>query len=148
MNAITLLISDHEEVADLFMEFDKASEAKNEAQEAELAVKICKALAVHATIEEELFYPAAREVFNDEDEKQIDEAIHEHALIKKLVTDIKTLETGLRLNLELKVLQKMVEHHAEEEETEMFPLLNILGMEIDELGSKMEARKQELLAIL
>jgi hemerythrin superfamily protein len=62
-DAITLLKQDHEKVRQMFEEFEKADEDRK----FELAAEICQALTVHATIEEEIFYPQVRESIEAED---------------------------------------------------------------------------------
>src|SRR5678815_4524813 len=77
--ATKLLMADHKEVHAMFQQYKKLADADAEASEREaLATEICHALTVHATIEEELFYPAAREAEVDAD--LLDEAEVEHAL--------------------------------------------------------------------
>lgn len=167
MNAIELLKADHKAVAELFEDFGTNVKSLNrrrpdfmgagentgetEAEllkQAELVDKICKELIKHMMVEEEIFYPVAREVLEADDEVLIDEAVREHFLAKKLIGNIRTLSIGIRLEMELKVLKKMVEHHVNEEEGELFPKLEQLGMELVNLGDKMKARKEELNGIL
>jgi hypothetical protein len=56
MDAIRLLKQDHREVEQLIEEFEKARSPRK----AQIAGQICRMLTVHATIEEEIFWPAAR----------------------------------------------------------------------------------------
>ena len=58
-DALKLLKADHAEVAEMFDKYESGRLPK--ARKATLAQKICAALTVHAQIEEEIFYPAARE---------------------------------------------------------------------------------------
>jgi pyruvate dehydrogenase (quinone) len=82
-DAIDLLIADHREVKALFKEYDKLVKAEADAGERQVvAAQICVMLTAHATAEEELFYPAAREVLGD-DEDLVDEADVEHASAKE-----------------------------------------------------------------
>src|SRR5258707_456872 len=85
-DAIKLLMADHDEVEALFKQFQKL---KNDgAQKADIVEQICKALTVHAEIEEEIFYPAAREALAEKDDDLLDEAEVEHASIKSLVEQL------------------------------------------------------------
>src|SRR5205807_3449632 len=75
-NAFDVLEEDHREVEEWFDEYDELKDS-DEGRKGELAEKICLALKVHAQIEEEIFYPRAREATKDDD--LLDEAIVEHA---------------------------------------------------------------------
>lgn len=138
--AVELLVTDHRRVEDLFEEFEaqEASEARRET-----ALLICKELTVHATIEEELFYPFLRE--NIEATDLIDEAEVEHASVKDLVSQIEAAdEVDDMFDAKVKVLKEYVSHHVKEEHEQIFPSLEGLGEELDELGQEMHARKLEL----
>src|SRR5579862_3455781 len=84
MNALQLLKADHQEVAALFQEFETADSG----DKAAIAEQVCQKLTVHAQIEEEIFYPAAREALQEEGGDLIDEATVEHASVKDLVEQI------------------------------------------------------------
>jgi hemerythrin superfamily protein len=143
MDAIQLLEKDHREVEALFAQFEKLDNDNDAAEKAAIAFNICKSLKAHTTIEEELFYPAARDVLGDDD--LIEEAVKEHSMAKKLIADIEKLKTGMRLDMEIKALKLAIEHHVKEEETEMFPQLQERGLETAKLGQQMLARKQQLM---
>ena len=64
-DAIKLLMADHKEVDALFKKFEKAKDDEDAGKDA-IVKKICDELSVHAQIEEEIFYPATREVLEDE----------------------------------------------------------------------------------
>jgi hemerythrin-like domain-containing protein len=150
MNAIELLKNDHDKVRGLLSELAETTNRASKGR-ADLLQKIGLELKVHTTIEEEIFYPALREAGeNSDDEKMYFEAMEEHRAAGDLVlpdlqaTDINTDQFGGRA----KVLKELIEHHAKEEEKEMFPRAReLLGAEaLRELGEKMMARKQELMA--
>ena len=94
VNAFDLLEQDHREVEEWFDEFDELKDSDKK-RRSELAEKICLALKVHAQIEEEIFYPRAREATKDDD--LIDEAIVEHATVKNLISEIEDMEVGEEL---------------------------------------------------
>jgi hemerythrin superfamily protein len=145
MDAIELLVSDHHEVDGLFTEFEGLTDGMKKAT---LAWNICKELTVHVTIEEELFYPKARECLKGSDEGMVDDAIHEHTEAKDLIAKIKTLSTGSELDSEMKKLKAVIKDHVKDEEEDMFPKLKELGMETTQLGSEMSQRKTQLIATL
>ena len=141
-DAIKLLKADHKEVKGYFDQYEKL---EDDAEKAELAQKICLALTIHAQIEEEIFYPAAREATDDED--LLDEAEVEHASAKQLIAEIQGMEVGDRLfDAKVTVLGEYIQHHVEEEETEMFPECRDSDMDLKALGVQLAERKAELMA--
>ena len=142
-NAIDLLKKDHEEVEELFDQFEDAKEDDNDEMRAALASSICSALTVHAQIEEELFYPAMRKVAELGD--LIDEAAVEHQSLKDLIAQLKGMRPGDDLfDAKVKVLSEYVKHHVKEEEGEIFPEAKDSDIDLDALGRKLAARKAEL----
>lgn len=141
-DAIKLLKDDHKEVKGYFKQYE---ELEDEAEKQTLADKICLALTVHAQIEEEIFYPAAREAIDDDD--LLDEAEVEHASAKQLIAEIQALKAGDRLfDAKVTVLGEYIDHHVEEEETEMFPESRDSDLDLKTLGEQLAARKAELMA--
>ena len=143
-NAFDVLEEDHREVEEWFDEYDELKDS-DEDRKAELAEKICLALKVHAQIEEEIFYPQARETSQDND--LIDEAVVEHSTVKNLIGEIEEMEVGEELyDAKIRVLGEMVKQHIKEEEEELFPELQSTKMDLDAVGKKLAERKQELMA--
>jgi hemerythrin superfamily protein len=145
-DAIALLMADHDEVAALFTQFQKAK--KNGGDKADIVEQICKALTVHAEIEEEIFYPAARGALAEKDEDDLlDEAEVEHASIKSLVEQLQDTDPNDELfDAKVKVLCEYVIHHVKEEEGEMFPKIKKTDLDLAELGVELMELKQELMA--
>ena len=142
-SAIDLLEQDHREVEEWFDEYDELKE--DDARKAELAQKICLALKVHAQIEEEIFYPQAREATKDND--LIDEAVVEHATVKNLIAEIESMEVGEDLyDAKIRVLGEMVKQHIKEEEQELFPELEPAKMDLEAFGKELAERKEELMS--
>ena len=144
MDAIALLKQDHRTVEDLFAQFEKAS---GEGRKQGLAEQICLELAVHAGIEEEIFYPACE---GKVEEDLLKEAYVEHDGAKLLIAEILAGEPGDEFyDSKVKVLQEQIEHHVEEEEKRMeglFSQARKAGLDMDALGDQLAARKQELTA--
>ena len=141
-DAIKLLKTDHKEVDTYFKQYETL---EDESEKQALALKICIALIVHAQIEEEIFYPAAREALNDDD--LLDEAEVEHASAKQLIAEIQAMQVGDRLfDAKVTVLGEYIKHHVEEEETEMFPEARESGLDLKALGLQMAERKMQLMA--
>jgi hemerythrin superfamily protein len=146
-DAIKLLTADHKEVKALFKEYEKLvkDEAEDEEKQA-LAEQICMMLTVHATTEEELFYPAAREALG-EDEDLVDEADVEHATAKELIAQIQgSSPDDPHYDAKVKVLGEYIDHHVKEEEGEMFPKAKKAGLDTAALGAEIALRKEELMA--
>lgn len=139
-DAIALLKADHKEAKAMFEQYEK-TEGDDEKQA--LAMQICKALTVHAQIEEEIFYPAAYEALDDDD--LLDEAEVEHASAKDLIAQIEASSPAEPLfDAKVKVLGEYINHHVEEEEGEMFPECRSSDMDLKALGEQIRARKAEL----
>ena len=147
-DAIALLKADHKEVKAMFKSYDKLVESEAaEEERLSIAQEICLALTVHATVEEELFYPAAREVLPEDD--LVDEAAVEHASAKDLIAQIEGSEPSDDLyDAKVKVLGEYIDHHVKEEEEELFPQVRKAGLDLKGLGKQMATRKQALLAEL
>lgn len=140
-DAIKLLKDDHREVKSWFKDYEKL---ENDAEKQALAQKICLALTVHTRIEEEIFYPAAREGIEDDD--LLDEAEVEHASAKALIEQIMSMKPSDDLyDAKVTVLGEYVSHHVEEEESEMFPECRDADLDLKELGARMAKRKTELM---
>ena len=151
MDAIALLKQDHKLVKDLLGQLAEST-SRAVKKRAELLHEIQINLKAHTTIEEEIFYPAFKAAGKKEEEKMYFEALEEHRAAEDLVlpdllgTDPSTEQFSGRA----KVLKELIEHHIEEEETEMFKDAKKLlsKEELTALGAQMETRKAELLAEL
>jgi len=142
-DAIELLMQDHKEVKAMFGAFKtlKESEDANEAK-AELVQQICTALTIHATVEEEIFYPAVRAEIDDED--LMDEADVEHAGAKELIAQLECASPGDdHYDAKVTVLGEIIDHHVKEEEGEMFPKAK-KAIDTKAVGAELTARKAEL----
>lgn len=138
-DAITLLKQDHETVRLMFEEFEKADEDRKFV----LAAEICQALTVHATIEEEIFYPQVREALAAED--LMLEAEIEHDTVRNLIERVQEGEIDeTQLSAMIKVMNDYVNHHVNEEQRRMFPRVKRSELDLEALGQELLARKTEL----
>jgi len=146
-DAIQLLTNDHKEVKALFNQYDKLAESDGSEDEKQaLAEQICQMLMVHATIEEELFYPAAREALG-EDADLIDEADIEHASAKELIAQIEgSSPEDDHFDARVKVLGEYIDHHVKEEEGQIFPKAKKGKLDTAALGAALSTRKEQLIA--
>jgi hemerythrin superfamily protein len=145
ISAVDLLKQDHDEVEALFKDYKMLAEGKGDAGDRRaLSTRICGMLAVHAMIEEEIFYPAARKAGVDPD--LLDEAQIEHGSVKQLIAEIGAAEASEPLyDARLQVLGEQVRHHVKEEESELFPACRKSEMDMAELGARLQKRKDQLL---
>jgi hypothetical protein len=142
-DAIALLKADHRKVEDLFTKFEAAKDA---GRKQSLAKQICTELTVHATIEEEIFYPACKGKVDDD---LLNEGYVEHDGAKVLIAEIEAGGAGDEFyDAKLKVLSEQIEHHVGEEErpsTGIFSLARAAGLNMDELAARLLRRKQQLM---
>jgi hemerythrin superfamily protein len=143
-DATALLMRDHAEVKKLFKQYEKLADAQADGSERqELAGRICEMLTVHATIEEEIFYPAAREAEVEND--LLDEAAVEHASAKDLIAQIQSMGPDDELyDAKVTVLGEYIDHHVQEEENQMFPKCRRAAMDLAGLAAALADRKEEL----
>jgi len=142
-DAIGLLKGDHRQVETWFEQFESA---RAESKKADLAERICKALSVHATIEEEIFYPAFYEA--TEEKSLHHEAEVEHSAAKKLIGEIESSgPADDYFDAKMKVLSEMIKHHVREEEQRdgMFAKARESDMDLNALGEQLAARKSHLM---
>jgi hypothetical protein len=143
-DAIALLKADHRKVEDLFEQFEKS---RSDDKKKKLAYQICMELIIHTIIEEEIFYPACRGKAEDD---MLDEAQVEHDGAKMIIFDIEHSEPGSEYyDAKVSVLSEQIKHHVHEEEMRsegLFAQARDAGLDLDDLGERMAARKQELMA--
>lgn len=136
-DAISLLETDHERVEALFREFKTGGGTPE--TKLDLAQTICAELTLHATVEEEIFYPAYAAATGDQE--MVKHALEEHQEVKELIAKVPQAE-----NLEgaMEVLMKHVMHHVEEERSGMFAKAKASGMELVTVGRRIETRRAEV----
>lgn len=141
-SAVKLLKQDHRAVARALEEFESAEHEEKQS----IAQRICKMLTVHAQIEEELLYPAARDALSPKDAHLVAEARVEHASVKELIGQIEDREAmDEEYEAKVCVLGEYVQHHVSEEEKELFPRLERSSLDLESLGERLEERKSELM---
>ena len=144
MNAIDILKADHERVKAILTQLNDSTERAVK-KRAELIAKLEMEITLHTKLEEEILYPAYKKAGGKEQEKMYYEAKEEHRTVDSLVLpDLKATDpASVEFSGRAKVVKELLEHHIEEEETEMFPQAKkLLGKEqLDELGAQMESMK-------
>lgn len=145
-DAIALLKADHAKVRKLLKQLEKAQAP---GRRDDLLEKISKEIEVHTQIEEEVFYPAFKEASRKKDDRKLYfEAQAEHGAVKTLMPKLQETDRGSdEFAGRAKVLKELIEHHAEEEEDELFPRAKALlsKEELQDLGARMEERKHTLM---
>jgi hemerythrin superfamily protein len=143
MKATDLLKQQHKEVMDLFEEVEDAEDPERRRQ---LMEQIVGEIKVHSKIEEEFFYPAVRGLGTQKAEEMVLEALEEHHVVDLVIADLPKVDPeDERFVAKMTVFHELVEHHAKEEEEEMFKSARRLGKEeLEALGERMEARAEEL----
>lgn len=144
-DAIALLKTDHKKVRALLETLDRTdapARRTNLLRQIEVEVK------AHATIEEEIFYPAfKRKAEESEQVEMFFEAKEEHGLVDIMLPKTKQSNpSSEQFAARAKVLKDLIVHHAKEEEKEMFKAAKQLfdRDELKALGAQMQRRKREL----
>jgi len=142
-DAIAILTEDHDKVKRLFEQFATLHADDEDEEAAAIAKQICQELTIHATVEEEIFYPEMRDELEDED--MLDEAEIEHSVAEELIAQIESMEpSDDKYAARVTVLGEYVTHHIEEEQNEMFPKAKEAEIDMETLGERILARKEEL----
>jgi hemerythrin superfamily protein len=143
-DAVALLKRDHRMVESLFKQFSDAEEE----EQSSLAERVCQMLTVHAQIEEEILYPAAKQALEEDEEEAelVSEALVEHGSAKELIAKIEGMSVDDEaFKATVKVLCEYINHHVKEEENELFPALKKTELDLKELGARLSERKHALM---
>ena len=138
MKATDLLKKQHKSVKALFKKVENTEDGRRRRQ---LMDQIANELKIHTKIEEEIFYPAVREIGTSKAEEMVDEAYEEHHVVDLVLAELPTVDPeDERFAAKMTVLSELIEHHADEEEDEMFPTCEKkLGRErLEQLGEQMQ----------
>jgi hypothetical protein len=146
LDAIKLLTTDHREVKELFQRYQSLVDHDAEDDEKQpIAHQICAMLTIHTTIEEEIFYPAAQDLIKEPE--LVDEANVEHASAKDLIAQLEASDpTDPLYDAKVKVLGEYIDHHVNEEESELFPQTRRAKLDMKALGERLVQRKSALMA--
>jgi hemerythrin-like domain-containing protein len=146
-DAIALLKEDHKKVKALLSSLEKTTE-KSADRRVKLLQQIEAEVKVHATVEEEIFYPAFRDAARKKDDRELyQEALEEHHVVDLVMPELKECDpAGEVFGAKVKVLKELIEHHADEEEKEMFKKARqaMEAAELRELGMRIQERKKQL----
>lgn len=143
MDAITLLRADHQAVEQLFKKFEKAGQHAY-VEKKRIVDRIIEELSIHAAIEEQLFYPAARANVPETESISL-ESLEEHHIVKWLLSELDGLDPAHeRFDAKVTVLIENVRHHVEEEQTDFFPMVRnaMSRTALRDLGEAMSKAKK------
>ena len=144
MNAIDLLKADHQTVKTILAQLSESTD-KAIKKRTDLLDKLEMEISIHTKLEEEILYPAFKAAGTREQDVMYFEAKEEHRTVDSLVLpDLKQTDPGTpEFAGRVKVVKELLEHHIEEEETELFPQAKkLLGKSrLDDLGEQMEVMK-------
>src|SRR5256886_13023572 len=147
VDAISLLKKDHEKVRGLLEKLESAAD-KGDGRAEKLLAQVDREVKIHSQVEEEIFYPAFKEAARTKEENKLFfEAQEEHHVVDMVMPEVHDAEGGNEdFAAKTKVLKDLIEHHAGEEEKQMFPKARkLMGRrELQELGRRIQERKQEL----
>jgi hemerythrin superfamily protein len=145
INALEFLEHKHDEIDELFSQFEEIKDNGDDTQKEELVARICEELTIHAKIEETIFYPAARRAVQEQGQELLDEAAVEHQTLKDIVGRLEMAPTSDPLyDAGVKVLSEYTKHHVREEENELFPKVRQTNLDLQALGQQLAQRQQEL----
>ena len=149
-DACTFLDTDHKAVKKLFKAYEELTHSKAgdvDQKKRELAQEICQELTVHATIEEEIFYPALREALKETD--ALAEAEVEHAGAKDLIAQIEAMDQADEMfDAKVKVLGEYIDHHVKEERNQIFPKARAArGLDLVAMREELQSRKEVLMGM-
>jgi hemerythrin superfamily protein len=142
--AVEMLEADHRKVRELFQQYETIRDLGAQQQ---IAEQIFVELETHAQLEEMVFYPAFEEAADAEGKQLVGEARREHEQVKTLIAELRSLDDDEQFDDQFRELMDAVEHHVQEEETEMFPMAEeLLEERTEELAEEMQDIKARLLA--
>jgi hemerythrin superfamily protein len=148
-DALELLKRDHQQVDKLLQAYE--DEGRDATERMKAARSALLMLEVHARIEEDRFYPEVKRSLSDDERHRVFEALEEHRLLKQLVSELQIIDARdpdqADFSAKFKVLCDMVRHHVEEEEQELFPLVEEACSEsaLVKLGQQLASEKEDLM---
>ncbi len=141
---VQMLTADHRRVEQLFGEFQQSRDAS---QKMEIAQTVFEELRVHSKLEKDIFYPAVREVGDQEDKELVEHSYHDHEEVELLIAKLRGMTTvDKQYETLFQELTSAVMEHAQEEELQMFPDTEkqMDANRLQELGQQMQSAKQQL----
>jgi iron-sulfur cluster repair protein YtfE (RIC family) len=146
MRATTILMKDHRMVSGLLMTLEMTPKFSALARKT-VFDQIRDSLMVHTQVEEEIFYPAIRNLAIGGESGKVDEAYREHQTVKDLLNQMSNMDASSdEFDRKLTELKRNIQHHVNEEENEMFPLVTsrMSSERLEDIGKRIHDRKMNL----
>jgi hypothetical protein len=140
---IDMLTEDHDRLLVLFAAFERLRQSATDDAKQTLVEIACTEIVIHAQVKEEHLYPALADAMNDS--FLLEQAEVEHAMVRRLVSEMETMQGGDRLyDARFTVLGSYVSHHIEQEQTLLFPQMENLDLAFESLAQEIRSRRREL----
>jgi hemerythrin superfamily protein len=146
MRVTTILTKDHRMVSGLIATLEVTPRLKSMLRK-RLFEQIHANVMVHAQAEEEILYPAMRNLMYMDGTSEVDESYREHQQIKDVLNDLETMDPNTdAFDAKFADFKSRIEHHVDEEENEMFPMVKqrMSSEEQEHLGQRIHDRKMSL----
>ena len=144
-DAIEMLEADHQKVRELFSKYEAT---RDQRAKRKIAEQVFIELETHTQLEETVFYPAFAEETDEEGKQLVAESLEEHQAVKELIDELRDLDVDdAEFDSKFRMLMEDVQHHVEEEESEMFSKAEEeLEAHLEDLMDEMQELKQQLTA--
>jgi hemerythrin-like domain-containing protein len=143
IDAIALLDEDHRRMERIFREFETLPDDADDETKRGVVERASAALTVHICIEEEIFYPAVQRLLSENIPSK--ETVMEHSAARELMESLERLEPSDPFyDATFVVLAECVKHHVRSQEKAVFPRIRKAGPDLNEVGTRMKQRKEEL----
>src|SRR5215468_8566919 len=116
-DAIVMLTADHRQVRILFQHYEDTPDPYLKQI---IAEHVCAALALHALLEETVFYPAVAALTDAEGAQLVEDALQDHQQVRDLIMDLQDIIDDAAFETRFHELRDHVEQHIEEEESAIF----------------------------
>lgn len=145
MDPVQMLIDDHQKVRTLYRQYQQATDSQ---QKHGVARQILMELEAHSNIEEQVFYPAVEQQGNAQLKQVVHHSEEEHQKVDQMVAELKGMGSfSHEFDQKFTKLMQDVEHHVQEEESQMLPQARqILGADTQQLSQRMQQVKQQTLS--
>jgi hypothetical protein len=140
---VDIFTEDHDRLLVLFAAYDRLRQTASEDARQTLVEIACTEIVIHVQVEEEQLYAALADAMDDL--FVLEQAEVEHAIVRRLVAEIETMQAGDRLfDATFTVLAACLTKHIEHDQTTLFPLMDGLDLPFDSLTQDIRMRRHEL----
>jgi hemerythrin superfamily protein len=146
LDALEMLMQDHRELESLFREYESLQE-DDEERAGELITAACAELAICATLEIEIFYPAVHEATETEEIKDLlDDGEDRHDAMHALIEKLGDAADYAKRDRQFAVISGHAQRHIDEEEAKLYPKVKkVKKLDLVAVGNEMKVRKSALM---